>query len=406
MDRGDARMALHTRRYRAREGRRRWGGVASVLVAGLAALVVGALLAAGGCGSERTGESVTAEDAYPGTTGVYTTTTAAGMAKEDVASESSRSGAGSSMGSGGGSSGLGALGRAEQKIITDAFLQIEVDPGAFQSAFEQVRLLADRYGGYVVSADSSASGQEKVIRSGVIAIRVPASSLNQALADASALGKVTAQRVQSQDVTEEYVDLQARLKNAQAQEQALLSLMQQAKTVEETLRVRDVLSGVQQEIEQIKGRLNFLDEHSSYSTLTVSLFESGVVVSGGQGWGFVEALKQAARALVRTVNELIVFLGGALPVLMLLALIGWVVYVIVRAVVRKQNRRKAQAALAYHTQQAAYYAAQAATQTAAQAATRPADQVAGEAAQAAAQTGAGTAGASQGTPPGSASDKE
>lgn len=396
-------MALHTRRYRAREGRRRWGGVASVLVAGLAALVVGALLAAGGCGSERTGESVTPEDAYPGTTGVYTTTTAAGMAKEDVASESSRSGAGSSMGSGGGSSGLGALGRAEQKIITDAFLQIEVDPGAFQSAFEQVRLLADRYGGYVVSADSSASGQEKVIRSGVIAIRVPASSLNQALADASALGKVTAQRVQSQDVTEEYVDLQARLKNAQAQEQALLSLMQQAKTVEETLRVRDVLSGVQQEIEQIKGRLNFLDEHSSYSTLTVSLFESGVVVSGGQGWGFVEALKQAARALVRTVNELIVFLGGALPVLVLLALIGWVVYVIVRAVVRKQNRRKAEAALAYHTQQAAYYAAQAATQTAAPAATRPA---APAATQAAAQTGAGTAGASQGTPPGSASDEE
>lgn len=391
-------MALLTRRYRARGGRRRWGGVASVLVVGLAALIVGALLAAGGCGSERTAESVTPEDAYPATTGVYTTTTAAGMAKEDVAGESSRSGAGSSMGSGGGSSGLGAPGRAEQKIITDAFLQIEVDPGAFQSAFEQVRLLADRYGGYVVSADSSASGQEKVIRSGVIAIRVPASSLNQALADASALGKVTAQRVQSQDVTEEYVDLQARLKNAQAQEQALLSLMQQAKTVEETLRVRDVLSGVQQEIEQIKGRLNFLDEHSSYSTLTVSLFESGVVVSGGQGWGFVEALKQAARALVRTVNELIVFLGGALPVLVLLAVIGWVVYVIVRAVVRRQNRRKAEAALAYHTQQAAYYAAQAAT--------RPAAQAAGEAAQAAAQTGSGTAGASQGTPPGGASDKE
>jgi hypothetical protein len=248
--------------------------------------------------------------------------------------------------------------RSNQKVISNASMQVEVDAGTFQTAFEQVRLLADKYGGYVVSANSTASGEESVMRSGVVAIRVPAQSLNPALEDVVRLGKVTAQQVDSQDVTEEYVDLEARLKNAQAQEQALLSLMAQAKTVEETLRVRDVLASVQREIEQLKGRLGYLDEHSSFSTLTVSLYETGVVTVTGGGWGFVEALKDAARALVRTVNELIVFLGGALPVLVLLALIAWVVYLIVRAVLRRRDRRRSEQIVAYQAQQAAYLAAQ------------------------------------------------
>ena len=118
--------------------------------------------------------------------------------------------------------------------------------------------------------------------------------------------------------------------------------MRQATTVEDTLRVRDVLSSVQGEIEQIKGRLNYLDEHSSYATLTVSLYETGMVVATTGGWGFIEALREAARALVGTVNVLIVFLGGALPVLVLLALIAWVVYVVVRATMRRRQQRRAE----------------------------------------------------------------
>ncbi len=320
-----------------------------VAAATLLVLAGFALVWVAGCGGSRSrGDGgISGSPADGAVTTVYHATTTAASMGSDVARYQGGEAAPSetiiSQASvAGKAGGLGALTGPEHKVVSNASLQIEVETGKFQAVFEQVRLLADKYGGYIISADSSASGKERMMRSGVIALRVPSQSLNGVLADAVALGKVTAQQVQSQDVTEEYVDLKARLKNAEAQEEALLSLMRQATTVEDTLRVRDVLSSVQGEIEQIKGRLNYLDEHSSYATLTVSLYETGMVVATTGGWGFIEALREAARALVGTVNELIVFLGGALPVLVLLALIAWVVYVVVRATMRRRQQRRAE----------------------------------------------------------------
>jgi hypothetical protein len=147
------------------------------------------------------------------------------------------------------------------------------------------------------------------------------------------------------------VDLQARLTNAQSQEQALLELMTKAETVDEILQVRQVLSTTQQEIEQYKGRLRFLDEHTSYSTLTLSLFEPGIgPKTTTEGWGFVQALEDALRGFVNTINQLIVFLGGAIPVFAILALLAYLVYRIVRASLRRRDRERAQAAQAYHAQ--------------------------------------------------------
>lgn len=311
--------------------------ICSKLTAGLVpaaavTIIIALIFLALGCGQER---QATTEAGQQGGYGVAST-----AAETTVTYQADKSGAAPTQDSAAysGTRGLGSLRPGEQKVISNATVQIEVETGHFQAVFAQVKLLADKYGGYVVNASSSATGEEKVIRSGVISLRVPSSSLNAAIADVSKLGKVTSEQIESQDVTEEYVDLEARLRNAQAQEQSLLSLLQQAKTIEENLRVRDVLSQVQAEIEQIKGRLAFLEEHTSYATLTVSLYESGVVIAPGEGWGFLKALRDAAKAFVRTVNELVVFFGGALPVLVLLAIVAWIVYAVVKAVLRRREQ--------------------------------------------------------------------
>ena len=230
-----------------------------------------------------------------------------------------------------------SLGR---KVISNANLFVEVAAGKFQLAFDQARNLADQYGGYIVSSDATATDEAGVMRNGTVVIRVPSQSFNQALASASKLGDVKSLKIESQDVTEEYVDLQARLANAQTQEKALISLMDKAKTVDEVLQVQQVLTQTQQEIEQLKGRIKFLDEHSSYSTISISLYEPGSETQTTGDWGFIAALKDALHAFVGTINDIIVSLGGALPVLALLALLAWIAYRIARPIVRRSRERR------------------------------------------------------------------
>ena len=218
----------------------------------------------------------------------------------------------------------------DRRIISNANLLIEVQRGKFQVAFDNALLLADKFGGYVVSSNSTATDDEGTMRSGTIALRVPENAFAQALSDAGKLGEVKSRDVDTQDVTEEYLDLGARLKNAEAQEKAFLALLDKAKTIDEILQVRQVLSQAQVEIEQLKGRIRFLDEHTSFSTLTISLYEVGTEVTALGSWGFVDAVKDGLHAFVDSINAIVVFLGGALPILALLAILAWIGYRVIR----------------------------------------------------------------------------
>ena len=150
---------------------------------------------------------------------------------------------------------------------------------------------------------------------------------------------VKARQIDSQDVTQEYVDLKAQLANTQAEALAMQNLLAKAKTVDEVLQVRSVLSGLQQEIEQLKGRIQYLDEHTSYSTMSLNMYEAGTPVAAttSGGWGFAQALSDALHNFVNSINSLVAWFGGALPGLALLALVIWLGYRIVRASLRRRG---------------------------------------------------------------------
>jgi uncharacterized membrane protein (DUF4010 family) len=81
-----------------------------------------------------------------------------------------------------------------RKVISNANLLVEVAAGKFQPAFDQAVLLADKYGGYIVSSDAAATAEAGVLRSGTVAIRVPSQSFTLALAAASKLGDVKSRK--------------------------------------------------------------------------------------------------------------------------------------------------------------------------------------------------------------------
>jgi hypothetical protein len=164
-------------------------------------------------------------------------------------------------------------------------------------ADDDIAQLAVTFGGYVVS--SQISGEEEEMR-GSISIRVPDEKFDQALAELRDLAvRVKSESTNSQDVTEEYIDLQARLGNAEATEKQYLALLDKATDVEDILSIYNYLSQVRQEIEQIKGQMQYLERTTSMSLISVSL-EPEVTAKPlvRVGWSALEVLKSAARGLV------------------------------------------------------------------------------------------------------------
>ena len=164
------------------------------------------------------------------------------------------------------------------------------------SARDKISQIAVRYGGYVVS--SRISGEEQETR-GYITIRVPDQEFESTLAELRSLAvRVTSENTSSQDVTEEYVDLQARLKNAEATESQYLALLEKAQDVEDILRIYERLSQVRSEIEQIKGRTQYLERITSMSLVSVSLEPQATAKPLVRtSWNIIETFKSAVRGL-------------------------------------------------------------------------------------------------------------
>jgi uncharacterized iron-regulated membrane protein len=210
----------------------------------------------------------------------------------------------------------------ERMIIKTADLSLQVqDVGIAEAAInEQVALLQ----GYVVNVQSSGSDQERRI---VITFRVPAERFEEALEQVQGLAReVLSIRVSGDDVTEEFVDLNARLRNLEASRDRLLALLNQANEVEDALSVNTALTDIQGQIEQIQGRMQYLQRSSALSTLTVSLSTEQVEpLVDEESWQPLAVASTALRALLGLVqfiiNMLIVLLVWV-PVWLPLLLLG------------------------------------------------------------------------------------
>jgi hypothetical protein len=134
---------------------------------------------------------------------------------------------------------------------------------------KKIAKFAEENGGWVVS--SNISEQEKV-PSGSITVRVPAEKFDEAKEYFRGLAvRVAEESVQAQDITEEYVDLRSRLKNLEAAETQLLELMKRSGTINDILQVQRELTNVRGQIEQIKGRMQYLEQSVKMSSITVNL---------------------------------------------------------------------------------------------------------------------------------------
>lgn len=277
--------------------RTRRAGMATAAILGLC-LFAGAVAAcaggsASGGGSTAAGESVHGAAAAP-------SASAGGGAARGVAART--------------------LTTAPSAVIETATLDLRVAHGRFRPAMDAAARLATRLGGFVTHQASSGTR----VHSGVLVLRVPAARFTRARLALERLGRSTHESVSGQDVTQQFVDLGARLGNLRSQETALRRLMRQAQTVSDTIRVQNVLQGVELQAEQTQGELNYLRNRAALSTISVDLTEAGArpapPAHAGALWKAGVRSLHAATAVVTTV---IVGAGIVIPVavLVLLALL-------------------------------------------------------------------------------------
>ncbi len=158
----------------------------------------------------------------------------------------------------------------QQMIVRTSNISMVVEDVSV--TMDQITQLAESSDGYVVSSNKWKNGERLA---GTITIRVPAGDFESAMATLRAMAdEVTSENTTSQDVTAEYVDLSAQLKNLQATESQLLSIMQKAEKIEDILAVQNQLTNTRDQIERIKGRMQYLEQTSATSLITLQLTQS------------------------------------------------------------------------------------------------------------------------------------
>jgi len=221
------------------------------------------------------------------------------------------------------------------KVIKTAWLEIEVEEGKFEEVFFAISGLANTNGGFVASSNTY-SDDDGNPTSGNVIIRIEQNNFDGVISKIKALGTVRSIQLGGEDVTQEYVDLESRLRNLNAQEEILLDLMGQSESVSDSIEVQRELNYVQEEIEIVKGRMNYLDNMVSYSTINVYLQEP-VPITPSSGNGFLDAIKRGARGALTVIKGIILVFIVSAPILAVIGIILLIIWLSLRA----RNRRRA-----------------------------------------------------------------
>ncbi len=211
-----------------------------------------------------------------------------------------------------------------RRVVQQASLGLEVVSPPDAEA--QVARIVQRAGGYVASAERSASEAEgeRAASSVTVTLRVPSAAFSTVLVELRRLGEGSgSERITTEDVTEEFIDLEARLHNQERLEQQFLVILGQAKKVDEALGVQRELATVRTEIERLEGRRRFLEHETALATITLSLTEKRPFVSASfadLGHAARRAGSDAIEVSASVVTGSLRFVGVTLPLVLFFGL--------------------------------------------------------------------------------------
>jgi hypothetical protein len=214
-------------------------------------------------------------------------------------------------------------------IVRTGQASIEVD--SLEPSMAELRRIVQRTGGFV--ADASIQSGRKQLRTATLELKVPASQFDELTEGLEPLGRLQFVNVGAEDVSEEFVDLTARVANSRRLEDRLVELLRtRTGKLQDVLTVERELARVREEIERMEGRMRFLKSSAQLSTLSVNLYEPAPILASHPGRNAIaEAFKNAWRNFVGVLAVAIASLGFVAPALAL----GWGVLILGKRLKRR-----------------------------------------------------------------------
>jgi hypothetical protein len=215
------------------------------------------------------------------------------------------------------------------RVIQNASLSVTVAKGDFETAVDRARQIAASLSGFVTGSTASQGGDERLVR-GTMVLRVPQDRYASAMSQLTKLGTVVGRQESGTDVSLQYIDLESRARHLQAVETQLLGFLNETKTVADALVIQDRLNVVQLQLEEIRGQLRYLDDQSSFATITFDVAERGAPAAKpaekkDDGWGFRDAWNAAGSGFQSVIGGLFVALVTAGPILVALLIAAFAV---------------------------------------------------------------------------------
>ncbi|MCR4443366.1 MAG: DUF4349 domain-containing protein [Peptococcaceae bacterium] len=212
-----------------------------------------------------------------------------------------------------------------RKIIKNADVSLQVDD--YQAAVEAIKRQVETSGGYITSENVSAAGAGGVV-SGHLQVRVPADRFDSFLSGMEGVGKLKSRNIYTQDVTEEYIDVESRLKAMRTKEERLLAILTKSGQLSDVLAVENELASTRAQIESMQGRLRYLNNRTEFSTISINIQQVAASTQQISGEGFKDVFKKTKEAFIKAVNNIIlgtgallVFIGSAVPYLVLITVV-------------------------------------------------------------------------------------
>jgi hypothetical protein len=214
----------------------------------------------------------------------------------------------------------GSTAGTDQMIISSAYVDLEVKD--VQGAMESLKTLAAGRGGYVSSSNMNRDSSDRF--TGSVVMRVPAAAFEPTLDALKSIGTIRSSSTSGEDVTEEYVDLNARKTALQNQLDQYYKILAKADKVEDILKVQVQIERVQVDLDRIEGRLKYLNSRVDLSTITVNL-EEPAPIGGGISHDFASVINEGIAGFLGVIDALIILVFMLLP-LIILGGIGYGVY--------------------------------------------------------------------------------
>lgn len=232
------------------------------------------------------------------------------------------------------------LAETDKKIIKNGNLSLKASK--VENAAKDVAQIAKNNGGDVFSSNFYQNANN--IKSGTITLKIPNNNFEKTFEEIKKVASlVVRESTNSQDVTEQYIDLESRLKNKQAEEQSYVQILNRASTVDEVLKITRQLSVVRGEIESLQGQKKYLDSQIDMSMITVTLSEDSKITIS-DSWRPLRVIKDTVNSLLSDIkgfiNFVIVLVIRVLPIIVLYLLLVLVLFLIGRKIYRRAKRKK------------------------------------------------------------------